>query len=290
MTGYGGVQRTVAGVEYAIEIRSVNNRYFKPVIRLPDGVQFAEAQVEKALRSRLVRGSVTVNLRMRNATATAAYDVNHEALSRYVESLTRVALPDGVRATIDLATLSSLPGVCQVPALDEAYRAEQAALILVMTESCLDHVVAMRQREGEALRDDLLRHCERLRAELDEIERRAPVVLNEYRDRLASRVEALMSNGTLELEADVLGREVALYADRSDISEEISRLRAHVDHFIEICDADEAVGRKLDFVAQEMLRETNTIGSKSADGQIARSVVEMKATIDRIKEQVQNAE
>ncbi len=290
MTGFGGVQRVVDGVEHALEIRSVNNRYFKSVIRLPDGMQFAEPEIEKALRSRLVRGSVTINLRMRNATATAAYDVNTEALSRYASAMMQVELPDGVRATIDLATLSNLPGVCQVPSIDESRRAEQVSLILEMTEAALDHVIAMRAREGQALHNDLVGHCGRLGSELDRIVGRAPVVLEDYRERLVSRVEALMSAGKFELESDALCREVALYADRSDISEEIARLRAHIDHFSEICDSGDAVGRKLDFITQEMLRETNTIGSKSGDGAISRSVVEMKALIDRIKEQVQNVE
>lgn len=290
MTGYGEVDRVVDGVEYALGLRSVNNRYFKATIKLPEGMQFAEAEVEKLVRGQLTRGSLVVNVRMRNATASAAYDVNHEALSRYAASLAKVALPHGVHATVDLAMLSSLPGVCQVPEVDEEHRLAQLRVISEMTRECLERLLTMRRREGQALHDDLIEQCTRLRTELDTVATRAPTVLVEYRDRLTTRVEALLSQQKFELQADSLNREVALYADRCDISEEITRLRAHVDHFMEICDAGDAVGRKLDFLAQEMLREANTIGSKSGDALIARSVIEMKTLIDRIKEQVQNVE
>ncbi len=290
MTGYGEVHRSDDGVEYSLEIRSVNNRYFKPVIKLPESVQWAESVIEKLLRGRLTRGSVTAIFRKRNATATAAYDVNQAALSCYANALAKTELPNGVQATVDLATLTALPGVCQMPEMTETQREEQLAVINELVEKCLDHVVQMREREGKALHDDLLHHCACLRKELDGIVGRAPVVIEEYRERLTARVEMLMGDGRFELAADSLAREVALYADRCDISEEIARLHAHLDHFVEICEASAGVGRKLDFLAQEMLREANTIGSKSNDSTIARAVVEMKAGIDRIKEQVQNAE
>jgi uncharacterized protein (TIGR00255 family) len=290
MTGYGEVHRLVDGVELSLEMRSVNNRYFKANIKLPESMQFAESDLEKVVRSRISRGSVTVNARLRNATASAAYDVNGAALSRYVESLTVVDLPEGVRATIDLATLSQMPGVCQAPEVSESERATRADCLREMADECLVQLVTMRQREGRALHDDLLQHCQSLLDVLGEVVDRAPYVVDEYREKLTSRVEALIADGKFGLEADSLSREVAIYADRCDISEEVARLRGHIEHFREICDLPTAAGRKLDFLAQEMLREANTIGSKSNDGRISRAVVEMKAVIDRIKEQVQNAE
>lgn len=290
MTGYGETQRTEDGVNYALEIRTVNHRYCKASIKLPDSVQFAEPMLDKLLRSRITRGSVTLNLRVRNKSETAAYDVNHQALASYAYALSKARLPDGVHATIDLATLSTLPGVCQMPEMDETSRLACAKSVCTMTEEVLEAVVGMREREGQALYDDLMEHCKKVGGQLSVIEERTPVVLREYHERLESRVEALLANGRFELDKDVIAREVALYADRCDISEEIVRLRAHVDHFVEICDSGEAVGRKLDFLSQEMLREANTIGSKSNDAAIARSVVELKSLIDRIKEQAQNAE
>lgn len=290
MTGYGEVHRSVDGVAYALETKSVNNRYLKPIIKLPESVQFAECEIDKAVRARISRGSVSINLRVRNTTATAAHDVNEEALRHYAASLAKVELPNGLQATIDLATLSTLPGVCQAPVVDDDWKSAQLLVIKEMTEECIDQLVEMRGREGQVLHDDLLGHCARMGDLLDGVSKRAPVVVTEYQQRLTNRVQALMSDGSFQLEADSLSREVALFADRCDISEEIVRLRGHVDHFVETCDAEGAVGRKLDFLAQEMLREVNTIGSKSNDGEIARAVVELKSLVDRIKEQVQNAE
>ena len=290
MTGYGEAQRQMAGLHCALEIRSVNNRFLKCAIKLPDIAQFAETDIEKMIRQRLVRGSVSVVLRMRCESADAAYDINHAALSAYVDAIRKVQLADDVRATVDLATLASLPGVCLPPDISEQQREQWLEVILALVGDCLDQLVEMRKREGESLYNDLAMHCDMIRRQMNVVSERAPAVVDEYHERLAGRVETLMSKARLELEKDSLAREVAIYAERCDISEEIVRLGAHVDHFIEICKKGDAVGRRLDFLAQEMLREANTIGSKSNDSDIARSVVEMKAVIDRIKEQVQNAE
>ncbi len=290
MTGYGEAQRQVAGLHCALEIRSVNNRFLKCTIKLPDIAQFAESEIEKIVRDRLVRGSVSVVLRMRSDSADSAYEINHAALSAYADAVSKVQLNDGVHATVDLAALASLPGVCQPPEITEKQREQWLDVVCSLAAECLDQLVEMRRREGESLYDDLASHCDMIREQIKLVSGRAPVVVEEYHERLAGRVEALMSKGRLELERDALAREVAIYAERCDVSEEIVRLGAHIDHFIEICKKGDAVGRRLDFLAQEMLREANTIGSKSNDSDIARSVVEMKAVIDRIKEQVQNAE
>ena len=290
MTGYGEGHRVEEGVHYSLEVRTVNNRYLKPAIKVPDSVLFAEPIVEQCLRQRLSRGSVAVSLRIRNQTESAAYDVNRSALARYAEALTDVEVPEGVQPTIDYASLSLLPGVCQMPEMDESERAKRGAMIQELTGRVLDDVIRMRQREGRALHDDLVRLCHRLKEQLATVVERAPSVLEEYHQRLALRVQALIDQGRFDLDKDTVAREVALYAERCDISEEIVRLQGHLDHFVEICDADEPAGRKLDFLAQEMLREANTIGSKSNDGKIARAVVELKTLIDRIKEQVQNVE
>jgi uncharacterized protein (TIGR00255 family) len=290
MTGYGEAQRMDEGVHYSVEIRTVNNRYLKPAIKVPDSVIFAEPIIEKLLRKKLSRGSVAVTLRIRNQTETAAYDVNRSALGKYADTLAGVEMPGGVQPMIDLASLSMLPGVCQMPELDESERIRRAAVIGELTGQALDNVLHMRQREGQILRDDLVRLCNELEAQLAIVAARAPVVIEEYHERLALRVQALVDQGRIELDKEAVARETALYAERSDISEELVRLQGHLDHFSEICDAADPVGRKLDFLAQEMLREANTIGSKSNDITIARAVVELKTLIDRLKEQVQNVE
>jgi uncharacterized protein (TIGR00255 family) len=290
MTGYGEAQYAEDGVSYALEIRTLNNRYFKASIKLPENLQYLEAEAEKLLRKRLQRGSVTMVLRVRNSSATAAYEINRPALEHYLRRLEQARLPAGVTATVDLGTLLALPGVCQPPEQAEAERERIWKVAGELIERALDMVVRMRRQEGEALRRDLIGHCDRIREEAGEIAQRAPKVIADYQAKLSERIAVLLSGGELPVDQDSLLREVALYADRCDISEEIARLTSHLDQFAGLCDSREHTGRKLDFLAQEMLREANTIGSKSNDAVIARHVVEIKGSIDRLKEQVQNVE
>ena len=289
MTGYGAAQHTENGVSHALEIRSVNNRYLKLSIKLPEQLQFAESDIDKLLRHRLARGTISYTVRVRgDASMLKAVDV--AALQRYVDALSQVRLPSGVQPVIDLATVALLPGVSEPPDMDDEAKRRCVEMLTELTNRGLDALIDMRREEGRTLREDLLSCCEAIRKHLALIATRAPGVIEEYRERLRSRVAMLMQGGGFQLEADGLLREVAVYAERCDISEEISRLTSHLDQFAEVCDRDEQVGRTLDFLAQELLREANTIGSKSNDAAIARSVVEIKGLIDRLKEQVQNVE
>ena len=288
MTGYGEAQCHDDGVSYVLELRSLNNRYFKAAIKLPDHLTVFESKVEKLLRTRLVRGTVTYVLRVRNTSADAAQDINAAALNRYLEQLNRVPTAGPVR--IDLAAVLALPGVCQPPEIDEAQRQHQLQIIIQLTREAMDRLMEMRVAEGKALRDDLLVHCGRIREHLAAVARQAPQVLEDYHQKLVQRANELLNDAKLQLELDDVRREVALYAERCDINEEISRLSSHLDQFGHLCDRDEQAGRKLDFLAQEMLREANTIGSKANDATIAQHIVEIKGAIDRLKEQVQNVE
>jgi uncharacterized protein (TIGR00255 family) len=288
MTGYGDAQHSTDGVGYAIEIRSLNNRYLKPSIKLPEHLQYLEGDVEKVLRSRIVRGSVNCSIRVRDTSAQAAYEINVAALQAYLDQLAKVRT--GGAASIDLGTVLALPGVCQPPELDEAVREQQWAIIERLLNEALDKLIAMRQAEGQALREDLLRHIDAITADLEAVTARAPLVIEEYHKRLLSRVNELVGNAKLQLEAADLAKEVALFAERCDISEEIARLKSHMDQFRKACDGKQHAGRKLEFITQEMLREANTIASKSNDAAVARHVVEIKGHIDRLKEQVQNVE
>jgi uncharacterized protein (TIGR00255 family) len=290
MTGYGEAHHTDNGVSYALEIRSLNNRYFKATIKLPESHQFLEPDVDRMLRARVQRGSITYVLRVRNSSAAAAYDINRAALAHYLDQIREVAATSRVTGTVDMATILSMPGVCQPPEQDEADRDRMQAIVQSVTEVALAQMVDMRHVEGLALRKDLIGHCDRIREVVAEIARQAPVMVTDYQQKLRDRVSMLLRDAKLELEMDSLLREVAVYADRCDISEEIARLTSHLDQFTKLCDSPELAGRKLDFLTQEMLRETNTIGSKSNDAAIARNVVEIKGSIDRLKEQVQNVE
>jgi uncharacterized protein (TIGR00255 family) len=287
MTGYGDATLMTEGVSYAVEIRSLNNRYFKASIKLPDALAYLEPDIERLLRDRLGRGSVTYSLRVRSVTGIEAYEINIPALERYVRQLQPMAAL-GVSISVELGSTLSLPGVSQPPQLDEQEKQRQWDLVHRLTGEVLDKAVAMRATEGRTLRDDLLVHCQAITDKLEMVRVRTPEVVREYHTRLTQRVEELASAARLSLEADSLAREVAIYAERSDISEEISRLGSHIQQFRELCDSNELAGRKLEFLTQEMLREANTIASKSNDVQIARGVIEIKASIDRLKEQTAN--
>jgi len=182
-----------------------------------------------------------------------------------------------------------LPGVCVPPPLEDIVEATHDDLLRLI-EQAMDQLLVMRNREGKVLRDDLLGNVMVIDQQLQIVARRAPDVVRDYHARLAARVAELMNTGSLPLDTEQLTREVAVFAERCDVAEEISRLSAHVSQFREAADSPEPAGRKLDFIAQEMLREANTIGSKSNDAEIARAVVEIKTAIDRIKEQAANAE
>lgn len=289
MTGYGWAQRAREGVSYAVEVRSVNNRYLKLSIKLPEHLQFAESQVDKLLRSRIQRGTVSYVLRVRSDGAGVSRIINLAALQGYVDQLSKVTAGNA-EPTIDLATLAMLPGVSEPPDLAEDARAREAETLADVTGAALDALVAMRREEGGAVRKDLDLCVAQVRAELEAVQHRAPQVIDEYHERLRARVANLLQTAELELDRDMLAREVAVFADRCDISEELHRLGSHLDQFVELCDRGEQVGRTLDFLTQEMLREANTVGSKANDAAIARSVVQIKGLIDRLKEQVQNVE
>jgi len=290
MTGYGEAHHTQNGVDYALEIRSLNNRYFKTGVKLPESLQYLEPEVDKLLRGRLQRGSVTYVLRIRNRGTGGAYAINRDALSHYLRQIQDVELPEGVQAQVDLAAILAMPGVCQAPEQDEAEKEAAWAVVKTLTEQALERLGEMRRAEGRALRGDLLGQCARIRALAAEIGERAPAVVMEYQQKLRDRVAQLVRDAKLDIDKDSLVREVAVYADRSDINEEITRLTSHLEQFSKFCDSPELAGRKLDFLTQEMLREANTMGSKSNDAFIAARVVEIKGSIDRLKEQVQNVE
>lgn len=289
MTGFGFARGQLDCVEYDVEVRSVNNRYFKAAIRLPECWSSAEADVEKLVRSKVARGTVTLSVRMRVADEHAAMRVNAAALSCYVEQLKVVDVEGNPTLRVDLGSLLQLPGVCEPPELEELLQRTRDGLMGLITQA-LDGLLEMRRAEGEGIGTDLIGRCDDIEKALDRVGELAPRVVQDYHDRLAARVQELLHTGAVEIDEAALAREVAVFAERCDIAEEMSRLRSHVRQFRQEMDSPGAVGRKLDFIAQEMLREANTIASKANDADIARAVVEIKTGIDRIKEQVQNVE
>jgi uncharacterized protein (TIGR00255 family) len=291
MTGFARVCREIGGINYAVEIRTVNNRYFKPSIRLPETTAFLEQDIEKFLRQQIYRGTVNYFLRYKNTSGEPMYEIDAAALKNYVAKLNSISRPDGgIECRINLADLLLLPGVVrsQEPENEQAQQLRKA--VLEVTAQALEQLKAMRRQEGQALAEDLVQQCGQIKSLLEGIKTRKHIVVNEYKDRLASRVKELLGSARLELDSDTLAREVAIFADRSDIGEEVIRLGSHIEQFIASCQTGEYAGRKLDFISQEMLRETNTIASKASDAKICLDVVQIKSCIERIKEQVQNVE
>ena len=289
MTGFGDASDERDGTHYSVEIRALNNRFFKPVIKLPDNVSGLEPELETILRERLGRGSITYILKMRTDSAEAAYHVNTRALTAYLEQLQQVRGLDKI-VQIDLASLVQLPGVCQEPRDDTDEIARHGEVVRELTNAAIGKLIAMRAREGQSLMTDLLKHSREISSHLAEIQKRAPTVIEDYHKRLTQRVNLLLSKAELQVSQPDLLKEVAVFAERADISEEIQRLGSHLEAFEHACRTGEHAGRKLDFIAQEMLREANTIASKANDAQIATHIVEIKGDIDRLKEQVQNVE
>lgn len=292
MTGYGEATCEVGSSHYFLELRSLNNRYFKSIIRLPDEFQGLEAELETELRHRLSRGSVTLVARCSDTSSAAAFVINHEALESYIKQIEKTPRVAAGGVRIDLGPLLSLPGV-MVPPGDEEARLEQArAAFMQLLDKACAMLIEMRNREGRALVEDLLSQRDTIQEHLVTIKDRSPQVVLDYELRLKHRIELMLKEAGVSVEPADLIKEIAVYAERSDISEEIQRLTEHVKQFTELVTASggKPVGRTLDFLAQEMLREANTMASKSADSLISRSVVEIKGSIDRIKEQVQNVE
>lgn len=290
MTGYGEAQGETDGINYAVEVKAVNNRYLKTIVKLPDILAFLEEDVERLLRGNLSRGTVNYVLRCKDVSANTLFDIDESALQAIVEKLGRIKPSAEMARSIDIGSLLNLPGIIRPMQPDEETAGRMKLAILKTSEEAIDRLKEMRAAEGAALEADLNENCSQIQESLGQIRRRSGVVVQEYARKLKKRVDDLLAHAELKLDEEALAREVAILADRSDISEEIARLDSHLQQFATACGGDDQAGRRLDFISQEMLREANTIASKSSDAEITRTVVDIKCRVDRIKEQVQNIE
>lgn len=292
MTGFGEASTERDGTHYFLELRALNNKYFKAVIRLPNEFQGLEAELESKLRERLTRGTVTLTGSCTDATASAAHQINANALDRYIQQLRALPLVASGEVRLDVQALLALPGVLQPPANEEERLARARSAFTGLLDKAMLGLLAMREREGAALVGDLLSQDAFIAERLALIAARAPDVVGEYERRLRQRIDQMLRDAGVQVQPVDLIREIAVYAERSDIAEEIKRLGGHLEQFRDLLQGGHTrpLGRTLDFLAQEMLRETNTIASKSPDAPISRWTVEIKGAIDRIKEQAQNVE
>lgn len=295
MTGYGEASVHVDGVHYFLEVRSLNNKYFKGVIRLPEEFQSLEAELESRLREKVNRGTVTLTATCTAEASAAAHTVNKPVLQTYlaqVEETRRLLGNNAPALTVDAAALLALPGVLQAPTHGEDRLHKARASFLGLLDKALDGLLAMRDREGAALAREFEGQLKLIGERLVLIRTRSPDVVTEYEKRLKARIEQMLREAELKVEVGDLIREIAIYAERIDIAEETQRLGGHLEQFGDLVGQPEykPIGRTLDFVAQEMLREANTIASKSPDAATSRWTVEIKGAIDRIKEQSANVE
>lgn len=290
MTGYGEASCEAVGMAYSAEIRTVNNRYLKNNMRLPDNLAYLEEEIDKLIKSRMDRGTVNLSIRTRTVSSEPAFEFNSEILIAFAQNLKNAAEQAGIESSINISDLLSLPGVVQPALPDEKETEIIRKSVLETVAQALDKLVTMRKIEGQQLEADLKSNCDDIKATLDKVRTRISVVVQEYKEKLEKRIDDLLKEAQLKIDEQTMIREVAVFADRSDISEEIARLDSHLMQFFDVCQSNESVGRRLDFLCQEMFREVNTIGSKASDSQICQWVVDLKCSVDRIKEQVQNVE
>ena len=289
MTGYGEAEETGAAVSVVVEVRAVNNRYLKINYRSSDRVGKDETWVEKIVRQYIKRGTVHVQVRTVDSDNRAGFRFNTEALNAYREQLQEFHRHHPMDGHVTLDSLLSLPGVVE-ETTSARTKEEVEPLVEQAIIAALKNLNDMRSVEGQAMGHDMLENIEAIKAQLILIEERIPQVTNDYTSRLRDRVAKLLESLGSSVEPGDIAREVALFAERSDISEEVVRLQSHLNQFCETIKASEGVGRRLEFVSQEMFRETNTIGSKANDTEISKYVIEIKAAIERIREMVQNLE
>jgi uncharacterized protein (TIGR00255 family) len=290
MTGHGEAHLHEDGLSIGVEIRTVNNRYFKLHLRLTEGYGALESNIEAVLRGQIRRGTVQMHVSINREPQPDDYLLNQAVLTGYIRQLeAAIGGPIG-RDAAQLAPLLSLPGVVHEPtAKPEEIEAEWPRIERTLTQA-LGQLAQMRVDEGRSMAADLSSNARAIASELAHIEVRAPLVVESYRERLMDRVNKLLAEAGVRSESGDIIREVALFAERSDISEEIVRLKSHLEQFDGALASEESQGRKLEFLIQEMFRETNTIGSKANDTQIARHVIEIKTAIERMREMIQNVE
>jgi uncharacterized protein (TIGR00255 family) len=293
MTGYGESSHQGNTLAVAIELRSVNNRYLKVSLRAPESYQILEPEFEKAVRKLVRRGTVQVNLRVHRVKETQEQSLRLDILKGYLTQVAKVAQEASLTqeaCNILMGNVLHLPGIVpegQVGAktLDEDWPQIEKTL-----EIALVKLQSMRSIEGGVMAQELMALRNKICEHLASIKVLIPQVMEAYKDRLLDRVKKLLESTEAQIQPSDLIREVAIFAERSDIAEEVTRLDSHLEQFGKVLEQEEGAGRKLEFLTQEMVRETNTMGSKAADVKITRHVVEIKGDLERIRELIQNVE
>ena len=288
MTGYGRAVETVNGREFSVELRSVNNRYLDCSVRLPRILSFAEESVKQAVKGSISRGKVDVYISMRSeAEGDVAVSLNKAVLEGYLAAMRQMVTDFSVKDDISVSTVSRLPEVFSVEKQEVDEEQLQKDLLSVVAKA-LEGYDAMRCTEGKALDNDLRSRGQTILELVTQVESGNAQTVADYRTRLENKLREVLENTSID-ESRIL-TEAAIFADKVAVDEETVRLRSHLQQMNTMLSGGGAIGRKLDFLLQEMNREANTIGSKCTDVRLARIVVNIKAELEKIREQTQNIE
>lgn len=290
MTGFGRCETELNGREITVEIKGVNHRYFEFSCRTPRGYSFLDDKLKSYVGSRVARGKIDVFVSVGQSDQTPSeVTVNHQLVSGYLDAMKEISETYGIENDVTVVSISRFPEVFTVHKAAEDEE-QIIADVLSAAKTALDSFIAMREAEGEKLKADVLARAQTILSIVDKIEERSPQTVAEYEQRLLDRIRQTLESFSVEIDEQRVLTEVAVFSDKVAVAEETVRLRSHFDQLKKILELDEPVGRKIDFIIQEMNREANTIGSKVQDATLAHMVVEIKGEIEKIREQVQNIE
>ena len=288
MTGYGSAKGSVEGQEITVELKSVNNRYLDCSVRLPRNFLFAEDTVKQAVSAGVSRGKVDVFVSAQaSQDSGTVVSVNEELARGYRDAVARIAETLGLESGLNAFSIARFPDVLTVERR-ELDKDKAAAALSEITAKAVEEFNAMREREGERLRRDMLGKLETIEGLVSVVEERSPQTVKEYRERLEARLRDILADRSLDEQRIIT--EAAIFADRTAVDEETVRLRSHIAQFRTMLEEGSPIGRKMDFLVQEFNRESNTIGSKCSDASLAKVVVDLKSEIEKIREQLQNVE
>ncbi len=290
MTGFGRCEAEVSGRQITVEIKGVNHRYFEFSCRTPRGCNFLDDKLKAFVNSRVSRGKIDMYVSISAADDTPAeVAVNHSLVSGYLKAMQEISEAYGLENDATVVSVSRFPDVFTV---HKAAEDEEKLLadVLSVAQTALDSFIKMRETEGEKMKADILGRAETIISIVEQIEERSPQTVSEYETRLLDRIRQTLEGLSVEIDEQRVLTEVAVFADKVAVAEETVRLRSHFNQLHKLMEYDGPVGRKLDFIIQEMNREANTIGSKVQDAELAHKVVDIKSEIEKIREQVQNIE
>lgn len=288
MTGYGRAQDVLHGREIVLEIKSVNHRYFEYNSRIPRSYSYIDDTIKKAVSTKISRGKIEVSMFIQNISAQdTVVTVNMDIAKGYYNALNNMADTLDVPNDVKISTLSRFHDIFALTKAEDSEK-EIEEDIMQLLYKALDAFTKMRSAEGEKLKEDILGRLTTIETLIAEVEKDAELRVQKYREKLYQKMTTILEDSKID-ETRIL-QEAAIYADKIAVDEETVRLKSHIKQYREILDADSSIGKKLDFLTQELNREVNTIGSKANDLNITRTVVDMKSEIEKIREQVQNIE